>query len=115
MNYSNFAVAKWPSARCPRGASGMGKDFRRAIRLDIPMSPGASSVSDEADTLDWSHLHRLKRTFENSFSVPATPCRQPAEGHSATAKFEFIKNLEMGNARLFRGFPLLLALNYIEC
>ncbi|MFR2480210.1 hypothetical protein, partial [Eisenbergiella sp.] len=50
-------------------------------------------VSDEADTIDWSHLHRLKGACENSFSVPGTPHRQPAESHSASAEFEsFIFN-----------------------
>ncbi|GKH39214.1 hypothetical protein CE91St57_01880 [Lachnospiraceae bacterium] len=90
VNNSNFAVAEWPSAGCLRGVAGTEKDFHRSVSLDIPMSPGTSSVSDEANTLDWSHLHSLKGTCENSFSVPATPRRQPAEGHSATAKFELI-------------------------
>ncbi|RHP91303.1 hypothetical protein DXA36_04920 [Eisenbergiella sp. OF01-20] len=54
------------------------------------MSPGASNVSDEADTFDWSHLHGLKGTCENSFSVPGEGRRQRAEGRLAPAKFEFI-------------------------
>ena len=87
---SNFAGAKWPSARCPCGAPGTEKDFRRSIRLGIPMSPGMSSMSDEADTLDWSHLHNLKGTCKNSFSVPGVPHGQRAEGHLAPAKFEFV-------------------------
>jgi hypothetical protein len=54
-------------ARCPCGAPGAEKDFRRSIRLGIPMSPKTSSVSDEADALDWSHLHNLKGICENPF------------------------------------------------
>ena len=52
VDYSNFAGAKWPSARWQSGVPGMEKDIRQSIRPDIPMSPKASSVSDEADTLD---------------------------------------------------------------
>ena len=76
--------------RCLCGVPGAEKDFRRSVRPDIPMSPRASSVSVEADTLDWSHLHGLKSTFENSFSAPGTPHRQRAEGHLTPAKFEYI-------------------------
>ena len=86
--YSNFAGAKWPSARCLRRAAGMEKDFLQSIRPGIPMNPKASSVSDEADTLDRSHLHSLKGAEENSFSIPAARHRQRAEGHFAPAKFE---------------------------
>ena len=88
MNDANFAGAKWPSARCLYDPPESEKDFRRSVRLDIPMSPGTSIVSDESDTIDWSHLHSLKGTCENSFSVPGTPRRQPAQGHSATTKFD---------------------------
>ena len=38
---------------CPQSdVPGTEKDIRQSIRPDIPMSPKASSVSDEADTLD---------------------------------------------------------------
>ena len=90
MCYSNFAGAKWPSARWQSGVPGTEKDIRQSIRPDIPMSPKASSVSDEADTLDRSHLHGLRGAGEHSFSVPGTPLCQRAEGHFAPAKFECI-------------------------
>ena len=86
---SNFAGAKWPSARWQSGVPGMEKDIRQSIRPDIPMSPKASSVSDEADTLEQSHLQGLKGAEENSFSIPAVRRRQRAEGHFAPAKFAF--------------------------
>ena len=54
------------------------------------MSPKASSVSDEADTLDRSPLHGLKGSGEHSFSVPGTPLCQRAEGHFVPAKFELV-------------------------
>ncbi|BDF48275.1 hypothetical protein CE91St56_53980 [Lachnospiraceae bacterium] len=47
-------------------------------------------MSDEADTLDRSHLHGLKGAGEHSFSVPGTPLCQQAEGHFAPAKFELL-------------------------
>ena len=46
-----------PAEQCPRDKK---RNVRRSIRPDIPMSPKASSMSDEADTLDRSHLHGLK-------------------------------------------------------
>ena len=73
--------SKWSSAHCLRGASGMEKDSLQSIRPGIPLSPRASSVSGEADTLDRSHLHGLKGTEENSFSIPEAPRRQWAEDH----------------------------------
>ena len=51
-NLLKLAGAKWPSARWQSGVPGTEKDIRQSIRPDIPMSPKASSVSDEADTLD---------------------------------------------------------------
>ncbi|BDF47986.1 hypothetical protein CE91St56_51090 [Lachnospiraceae bacterium] len=58
---------------CPQSdVPGTEKDIRQSIRPDIPMSPKASSVSDEADALDRSHLHGLKGSGEHSFSVPGT-------------------------------------------
>ena len=37
--YSNFAGAKWPSARWQSVVPGTEKDIRQSIRPDIPMSP----------------------------------------------------------------------------
>ena len=76
---------------CLRRAAGMEKDFPQSIRPGIPMSLRTSSVSDEADTLEQSHLQGLKGAEENSFSIPAAPRRQRAEGHLAPAKFDYVK------------------------
>ena len=56
-----------PAERRPPGRE---RNVRQSVRPDIPMSPNASSMSDEADTLDRSHLHGLKGSGGHSFSVP---------------------------------------------